>query len=248
MVRIRVAWVWLLAVAAGSGQTPAGFEVAAIKPADPAATGTSTHMMRGQLVMENVSLKECVERAFHVKDYSLAGPSWLDSARFNIVAKPPEGAPREQFDEMLQTLLAERFGLMYHRESKILPAFALVVDKKGLKLKPVQANVQGGGWSMGRGRLTANQLTMRAFAEMLSLHLNHPVKDMTGLSEAYTIKLVYVPDDAPATEAPAVVDGIPAASSIFAALQEQAGLRLETQKLAIDILVVDRMERQPTEN
>ena len=237
----------LLAVAAFGQDTESArpaFEVASIKPADPKANGSSTNFRGTQMVMENLSLKDFIERAFFLKDYSLSGPPWLDSARFDIVAKFPIGAPRDQSELMLQTLLAERFKLEYHRESKVLQAFALVVDRKGLKVAPAQDGKPGGGWSMGRGQIAANHLTMSGVADLLARHLNVPVEDRTGVAGMFDFKLRFVPDDAPA-DAP--VDKL-AASSIFAALQEQAGLKLESRKLPVQILVVDHIERQPVGN
>ena len=184
------------------------------------------------------------EVAFQLKDYSLSAPAWLDSARFDIAAKIPEGAAHERFPEMVQNLLIDRFKLAYHRESKVMPALVLVVDKKGLKVKPVADRGQHGS-STSYGRLTANQLTMARLAEVLSRELDRPVEDRTGVSGLYDITLRFVPDNARPTARP---EDPSASSSIFAALQEQAGLRLETRKLPVEILVVDHIERRPTEN
>src|SRR3954451_10262547 len=111
------------------------FEVASVKPAPP----QSGHMFRigmsggpgtpdpGRINFENVSLKNVIMRAYNVKGYQISGPSWLDSERFDITAKVPAGATKEQFQLMLQNLLAERFKLQLHRESKQMPVYALVV-------------------------------------------------------------------------------------------------------------------------
>ncbi len=195
--------------------------------------------------MENVSLKDCIKQAFDVKDFSLSGPAWLAYPRFDIVAKPPAGTSREQYDAMLQTLLVQRFKLVFHRESRTLPAYALVVDKRGLKVKPVEDDGRPGE-TWGRGLVSGRHITMAGFADLLSRHLDRLVKDMTGLSGVYDIKLLYTPDDATAADPPASDSS--AASSIFAALQEQAGLKLLAERLPIEVLVVDRIERQPTEN
>lgn len=231
----------LFALVACAFAQPA-FEVAAIKPADPNANGSSTHSNFGRITMENVSLKDCIERAFSVKNFSLSGPPWLDSARFNIVAKPPDGTPREQFNAMLQTLLADRFKLAFHRETKVMPAYALLVEKKGLKVQPVETGPDG-GWSTGRGRADVIHITMPQIADFLSQLVDRPVKDMTGVAGRFDFKLRWTPEGAdPATADPSVP------SSIFTALQEIAGLKLEPQRLPIEILVVDRIDRQPTEN
>lgn len=238
----------LLAVAALCVCAQPAFEVASIKPADPNANGSSTHSNAGRITMENVSLKDCIKQAFEVKDFSISGPAWLDSARFNITAKIPDGAPARQVGAMLEALLAQRFGLRYHRETRVLAAYALVVDKKGLKLQSVDQPKQG-GWAMGPGMIQANNITMPMFAEVLSMQLNHPVKDMTGLKGVYDFKLRYTADDFAADRGGSDQDRpVPAGGSIFTLLQEQAGLKLEPQRLPVEILVVEHIERQPTAN
>jgi uncharacterized protein (TIGR03435 family) len=122
-----------------------------------------------------------------------------------------------------------------------MPAYALLVDKKGLKVQPVEGEPQDWG-DFGPGRLTANHTTMSLFAESLSTQLNRPVKDMTNIPGIYDIKLRWTPEGAD----PSVNPSLP--TSIFTALQEIAGLKLEPQRLPIEILVVDHIERQPTEN
>jgi uncharacterized protein (TIGR03435 family) len=223
------------------------FEAASIRPADPAANGTYTHTNPGRTSLENFSLKDCIERAFEVKDFSLSAPAWLDSARFNIEAKAPAGAAPAQFNAMLQRLLIDRFHLEYHRETKAMSAYALVVDKRGLKAEKVEPGQFGYG--SGRGMLDGFRVNMGQFAAILSEFVDHPVKDMTGLGGVYNIKLRWIPD-APAGRGgepvPAADASLP--TSIFYALQEQAGLKLEPQKLPVTILVVDHIERQPTEN
>ena len=240
--------VTLLALALGIAQAQktkpeAVFEVASIKPSENSTYNMSTTWSQGRLIMDNISLQQVVEQAFNLKDYMLSGPSWLEKARFNITAKPPAGASMDQFGPMLQAMLVERFKLEYHRESKVLSAYVMTVDKKGLKLKPTEDKGEG-GWSTGRGKLEGKQLTMAAIADMLSSHLNNPVENQTGLAGAYDLTLLYVPDDSPAD----VHSSPGAASSIYAALQEQAGLKLETKKVPVSIVVIDRIERQPTEN
>src|SRR5579862_513805 len=114
--------VLVAAAALASGQATA-FEVASIKPSDPnSRDGFGTHVREGRIWMENVPLKELIKMAYDVKDFTLSGPSGLvrelDGVRFDIVAKPPEGATRSQYPKMLETLLVERFKLQTHREKK----------------------------------------------------------------------------------------------------------------------------------
>ena len=148
---------------------------------------------------------------------------------------------------MLQTLLVERFKLAFHHESKMLPAYALIVDKKGAKIQPVSSDGQS-GTSSGRGRLAGTKVSMAEFADQLSRQVDRPVQDLTALPGVFNFKLEWTEDNRPVTPG----DGAPAESalgpSIYVALQEQLGLKLEGRKLPIQILVIDHIERVPTEN
>lgn len=219
------------------------FEVASIKAADPNAPGTSIHSTPDRLTLENISLKDCVEQAFEVKDFSLSAPGWLDSARFNITAKASGEVPRKQLNVMLRSLLVDRFKLSFHRESKVMPAFALLLGTKGLKLRP-EADGRS-GWSTGRGMLQGTKLSMAGVADLLAELVNRPVKDMTGVNGVFTFKLRWNPETSVDQQQPSD-PALP--NSVFNALEEQAGLRLEARRLPVEILVVDHIERQPTEN
>lgn len=225
------------------------FEAASIKPGNPSADGSSARSTPGMFVMENMSLKEWMELAFDVKDFSLVGPPWLDSARFNVTARSSDPAAKwADTQAMLRNLLVERFKMAFHREPKLLPAYVLVVDKKGLKLTPSTATKGNSNMNEGRVvRITATHVTVADLAEMLSHQLHGPVKDLTGLTGYYDVKLQYAPFDNGIGESGRSKEDTPA-STVFAALQEQAGLRLETRKTQVDILVIDHIERQPTEN
>jgi uncharacterized protein (TIGR03435 family) len=231
----------LVALSSVWGRTQPAFEVASVKPANPNANATYTRTDAGRLTLENISLKDCIERAFEVKDFSLSAPPWLDSARFDIVAKAPERAKIQQFNVMLQKLIIDRFKLAFHRETRVMPAYALVVDKKGLRVQAVEPG--NSGWSTGRGMLDGIHLPMTQFASLLAERVDRPVKDLTGLSGIFDIKLRWTPEG---TDPSAVDPSLP--TSILTALQEQAGLKLEPQRLPVEILVVDYIERQPTEN
>ncbi len=220
---------------------PASFEVASVKLNTSGSGNSSTHTSKSQFFMENVTLRQTIETAFDVKDYSLSGPPWLDSVRFDVVAKLPPGAEFSQIKPMLQTLLAERFQLSAHREPRTMSAFALVVDKKGSKLQAVEPGIPG--TTTGRGMLRGKSVSMAQFADMLSSRLDRPVKDLTALAGVFNIQLEWTPDEV------AAVDSDEAAGpSIFAAIQAQLGLKLEARKLPVDVLVIDHLEKVPTEN
>jgi uncharacterized protein (TIGR03435 family) len=223
---------------------PLAFEVAAIKPSDPAARGSTRNGTKSEIVMRNFSLKRCVEMAYDVRDFSFSGPDWLDTTHFDITAKPPAGySEREQFGPMMQTLLAERFKLAIHRESKVMPAYALVQAKSGIKLKAVDAGDGGWGTNESNGLLTATRLSMPRLADFLARTLNSPVVDKTEVPGVFSFKLEFSRDEVQAGN-----DRVPDKPSIYTALQEQLGLRLVPQKLPIEIVVVDHIERTPTEN
>lgn len=127
------------APAAVSGGAKLEFEVASVKPAAPMTEGRMRIGMSvdaGRMDYANVSLKDCIRTAYRLKDYQISGPDWLAGARFDIVAKLPEGSTEDQVPEMLQALLADRFKISVHHESKPHDSYALVVAKNGPKLTP----------------------------------------------------------------------------------------------------------------
>ena len=197
------------------------------------------HPSEGQIRMENISLQNCLERAFDVRDYSLSGPPWLKSERFDIVAKIPAGAPRSQVGAMLQALLKDRFHLAFHWTPRELSGYALVVARNGLKIQPVESTDRT-STSSGRGKLQARQLSMDGFADMLGRELNTPVQNSTSMQGLFDLTLEWTPDDAPPDSAPG--------PSLFTALQDQLGLRLRAQKISIPTLVVDSIDRVPSGN
>jgi len=217
------------------------FEVASIKPNVSGDGHSSTHTSKGGATMRNVSLKQCIEMAYDVKDYALSGPDWLGSERFDIVAKPPSGTPEDQFKPMMQALLADRFKMTVHREPKTLSAYALVVGKNGPQLQKTEV---GDGSHMnhdghnGKSKLTGQRVSMPRLADFLARQLDRPVIDMTELTGVFDLKLEWADERQPTPDGP----------SIYTALQEQLGLKLEARKLPVEILVIDHVEKVPTEN
>jgi uncharacterized protein (TIGR03435 family) len=231
-----------ITLAAGA-QTP-GFDVASIKPAGSAGGGSSIRPSPGRVSMENVSLKKLILNAYGIPDdqgYALAGPDWLTTESFDIQATFPADTPLPQIRLMIQALLAERFKLTLHREKRQLPIYTLVVTKNGPKIHAVE---DGPPRTSGvPGRLEATRITMQKLADLLSRQAGLPVVDSTGLKGVFDFTLTWSPDEAAATP----TDGA-AAPSIFTALQEQLGLKLESGKGPVEILVVDHMEKAPTGN
>jgi uncharacterized protein (TIGR03435 family) len=227
---------------------PPAFEVASIKLNTSGGPGAEMYPGKSEVRIKNYSLKQLIQAAYKVKDYSFAGQPWLDSQRFDIVAKLPRDARAGQFPAMLQTLLRERFQLVVHRESRIMTALALVVDKGGLKIKPVEAGQVAAG--LGSTMIRASKVSMTQLADLLSSAMDRPVQDLTELPGVYNIDLKWMPDDAPSMDAAGgdrqSPTGSPAATSVFSAVQE-LGLKLQTRKLPVEVLVVDHAEK-PSEN
>jgi uncharacterized protein (TIGR03435 family) len=199
--------------------------------------------------MTNVTLKFCITRAYRITDPQVLGPGWLDSERYDIMAKTPVGAPDSQIPEMLQALLADRFKLAAHRERKELTVLALVAGKNGPKITKGEPS-EHHGMTSGNGNASGESVTMTRFAEFLSapwVNLGLPVVDQTGLDGTYTFTLKWTPESSDRPERKAV-EAADAPPPLFAALQEQLGLKLEKRKATLEVLVVDHAERVPTEN
>jgi uncharacterized protein (TIGR03435 family) len=235
------------------------FEVASIRPNNSSDNGSSVNGGRGEIMMRNVTLKQIVMAAYDIESYSMSGPDWLDTVRFDVTAKKPPDLPapvepearRAQQQAMLQALLADRFKLVVHREAKVLPAYALVVAKGGLKIEPVEADGSS-GMSNNNGRLTATKVPMEGIARWLSRRLDRPVVDKTDVKGVFSFKLEFSREQALTTTGPGdggkLPDNSDSAPTIFTALQEQVGLKLQTQKLPVELVVIDHIERIPTEN
>ncbi|SPE26963.1 hypothetical protein SBA3_1330028 [Candidatus Sulfopaludibacter sp. SbA3] len=185
--------------------------------------------------------------AFDVKDYQVQGPEWLATERFDISAKVPANITKEQFGLMIQKLLAGRFQMTYHHESREQAVYALVVAKGGSKLKAPDANDAGGGPGamavMGGGHLQARKIVAAGIASMLSTFVDRPVIDETGLTGFYQFTLNWAPEGASdASSGP----------TIYAAIQQELGLRLEPRKMLrkmlLDHVIIDHIEKVPTAN
>jgi uncharacterized protein (TIGR03435 family) len=229
------------------------FEVATVKPGDP---GDHRRMFRilpgGRFSASNVTVKELIIFAYELKDQQLSGgPGWTGSETFNVEAKPESSAPPDQLKLMMRTLLADRFKLSMRRESKELSVYNLVIGKNGPKMTASHdSDVTRRNVRMGRGQIEAQQVSMATLADVLSKVSGRTVLDKTGLAAAYDLKLEWTPD---AGEGPIIGDNPAAAPSdssgpsLFTAIQEQLGLKLEAQKGPVDVFVIERVEK-PSEN
>jgi uncharacterized protein (TIGR03435 family) len=219
------------------------FDVASVKANKSGLFASSLERSGGQLTLRNASLRECIELAYGILDkhYALSGPTWLDSDRYDIVAKTSTPAPREQLLQMLQRLLADRFNLRVHRERRQVRVYALVVARGGPKMKA--ASDVRSNFTFGAGHVAASELSMAELADRLGgpvFQLGIPVIDSTGLPGTFDFTLDWSSGDA-------AVEAI-AKPSLFTAIEEQLGLRLRPAKSMIDIWVVDHAERVAVEN
>lgn len=303
-----------LACATANAADGPTFEVTSIKPAAPPQTfGGDRVMFRfgrrggpgtadpGRITWNNASLMDILVEAWDVKRFQLTGPDWLGTERFDIVAKVPVGTTKEQVRVMWQNLLAERWKLSLHHESKMLEVDELVAAKGGPKLKTTdldpsapEAQAPDGpptsppkldkngipevnapglfmmqmiGPNGPNARMIAKAQTMAQLANRLGDQLNRAVVDKTGLNGKYDFAVEFVPDPGsflggpglgrgpvgPLPGAPPdarqIPDGNdPSGLTLIGALQQQLGLRLHSAKASIDILVIDRVNRVPTEN
>jgi uncharacterized protein (TIGR03435 family) len=239
------------AVALVFGQAAEGnlaFEVASVKPhvaGAPGSTGrTGIEEDPGQIRIENLSLRTLIAISYGVKgSEQLSGQGWLNTTTFDVTAKPPAGYKHEQLQFLLRNLLAERFKLTVHHETKPISAFALVVSKGGHKLH--EATGPRSYLTVRPGLIEGKQRSISELAGGLSRMLGRPVEDQTGLGAKYDLKLEWTPEAPGGAE---IGDAAEPELSLFTALQEQLGLRLESRKAPGDVVVVDHVEKIPTEN
>ena len=178
--------------------------------------------------MENLILL-----TYHVQRYQLKGePGWVRSERFDVAAKAPAGVPKDQTWEMMQTLLAERFRLVVHRETVEMPVYRLVPAKGGLKIRPADRPraEQDGFFQSGRGRIRLRMAGLDQLAFALSDVLERCVQDRSGTKENFDLQLEWTPES-------------PEGPNIMAALAEQLGLKLEGSRAPVEVVVIDRAER-----
>jgi uncharacterized protein (TIGR03435 family) len=280
----------VVGIAYGQASASEKFEVASVKLAGPPALGQGTEARGGpgtsdpgQISYTRMFLSRVFRIAFGMSwEFELSGPGWLDTERYTISAKIPTGTTKEQFRLMLQDLLIQRFGLRFHRDQKIVPAYDLVVvsggpkfkesgpqtsalppgplqsgtpvlDKDGFPVLPDGVNYQD-SFKNGRNHFSA-RLTVAQLAGRLERETGRPVRDRTGLQGTYDLKLDYsveglggqrwVARAQQGLDADARNDGGP---TLFNALQRQLGLKLEDRKKPFDVIVIDHLEKVPTEN
>lgn len=228
-------------------QSGPAFDVASLKAVHStgdlynANLGTAVH---GEVVLTNATLSDCLRFAYGItNDAQISGPDWIRNKdiRFDILAKASPETPRIQLLIMLQALLNERFHLVLHRELKELSYLALTVAKKRPDRSPGNNTLDDSRRSSMPGRIISNRMSMQLLATLLSRFLRATVIDLTGLQGTYVVQLLWTPESATPVEG----DTGP---SIFTAVREQLGLKLEARKGPLEVLLVDRADKFPEEN
>jgi uncharacterized protein (TIGR03435 family) len=224
------------------------FEVASVKPSRPDAIGSNFNRRAGGGIEAiNVSLKELIVFAYDIREQQLVGgPAWLDKDRYDVLAKPQENdnptsvkrAFEEDFRQIrlkMRSLLADRFQLVVHNETRQLPIYVLVVAKGGPHLTP--STSEGLTIHNQKGRVECKKVTMKQFAEnSLTNRMGRTVVDKTGLTGEYDFDFRYAEDQAASSPDSDLPD-------FLTALREQLGLRLEGQQGPVDVIVIDRAEK-----
>jgi uncharacterized protein (TIGR03435 family) len=244
-MRIGVTILVVTAAAALRAQSPA-FEVASVKPNH---TGdhprTYPRLQNGTFRAEIASLKTLIVVAYGLIELRISGPDWLNTEKYDILAKAPESTPDTQLQPLLQALLKDRFHLEAHFEMKEMPVYEMVIGKGGTKLKPFDpAQRLEIPQRLGQSVLAMGVGTTSQIADALARAAGRPVLDKTGMAQEvrYEWMLNYAPLSTNGDAANSV------APDLFAAVEQQLGLKLESKRASIRILVIDHADRVPTEN
>jgi uncharacterized protein (TIGR03435 family) len=257
MTRIPIVGFLTLLTCGALGQAPAQtvakslvFDVASIKvnnqtirrdgPSPPQLD--AIHVEPDGVTMRAITMMACIKWAFEVNAGQITGPEWLRSEHFDIAAKASGLTSDGQLRQMMQALLADRFKLAVHRETKQLSVYNLVEAKGGIKCKPEEGDGEAVVTPARGGVATIQRANLSLIADLLSDELGQPVINQTGLKGRFTCTAdprPYVPDPS---------QPIDRLSMIITLLQEQFGLKLEAKKQAVEMVIVDHLEKTPTAN
>ncbi len=220
------------------------FEAASVRPAAGGMDPT-IQVQPGSFTERNESLHSLVQWAWDVTPPQIDAPSWFGQTRFDIVAKAAGGADESQLRLMVQKLLADRFGLKVHKEPRVMPVYVMTLAKSGPKFQESQTE---GAFVLERTSpviLSAHHARMTDLAQGISGEIGRPVVDATGLKGRYEIHMDVSPYLIKANGGEGQLDVM---SILFTGLQDLLGLKLESAKQSVDVLVIDHAEKSPTEN
>jgi uncharacterized protein (TIGR03435 family) len=251
----RIAILLALACGLGRSQTPAPaapqfhFEVASIRMVEDhdqemLARGIQpmswSRFPTNRFYAHSMPLSALIGMAYEVDGKNITGePNWLDSQHYDVDARV-EGDRQLTYEEikpLLQDLLAQRFHLVVHQSTKMTSGYAMIVGKGGAKLQASSEGVQQHAQVLPNG-FQVWHMDAKGIATVVSIPAGGPVADKTGLTGTYDVKLSYAPPNDPSSNLP----------SFFTALQEQLGLKLESDKVPVEMLVIDHVDKIPTEN
>ena len=226
------------------------FDVATVKMGGPVLPNGNININTGKILngvvtLSNATLSDCLLFAYSLTTADqIAGPDWINvkSVRFEVTGKAPPETPPAQLMLMLQALLKERFQMTLHTEPREMAHYDLVIGKNGPKLKDSTVSPAEATGMVRLDGIRSNRMNMTKLATMLSRMTRIPVIDKTGLTGFYQFNLQYADEVSKAGEEN------PVGPSIFTAVQEQLGLKLESKKGPVDVLVIDHAEKVPVEN
>ena len=232
------------AVLAQQPDAPPQFDVASVRPSQPGKEGIDA--LPGSLTMRNIRMRPCLAWAYDLEEDLIQGPDWINDAWFDIVAKASGPAAQPELRRMLQSLLAARFNLACHRETKEIPVLILTIGKNGSKLQPTDTDGSP-SFKTGKLNLTGQGATVSQLTHFLSRELHMPIVDHTGLTGRFNY---FLDINAYITEEIRKTPGVPpeAPSIIAQAIQAQLGLKLDAKKAPVEVLVIDHLDKTPTEN
>jgi uncharacterized protein (TIGR03435 family) len=246
---VRIISLLLLTAIAALAQPakPLAFDVASIRPGHSGRE--SIEFGPASLTMRNVRLSACIRWAYGVQDVQVSGPAWLNEVWFEIFAKSAGEVKVSELRQMLQTLLADRFKLAVHRDTKEMTVLVLTVSKSGHKLAPADGDGPP-SFQIGKLNLTGKNTTLSQLLDFIANEVHIPVVDQTGLTGRYNyffdIEPYYSEESRKATDS----DGKPldANAIIAVAMQKELGIKAESKKVPLEVIVVDHVEKTPIEN
>jgi uncharacterized protein (TIGR03435 family) len=222
------------------------FEIASVKAGTPGPE--RIEVGPGSVTMRNVRLPGCIRWAYSVREDQVSGPAWMNDVWFEITGKAAGPATPMELRTMMQTLLAERFKLTLHRQTKEMSALVMTVSKGGHKMKAVETEGSP-SFQTGKLNLTGSGALLSQLTDFLSKEIRFPIIDQTGLTGRFDYFLdinAYVTEEmkkegnnGPPPDAPTIV---------AMALQSQLGLKLDSKKAPVEILIIDTLDKTPTEN
>lgn len=241
-LRLTLLWVAATCLVYSEGfAQPQGleFEVATIKPSAASVFPVTTlpRLRDGRVDGKNLSLKTLLALAYEVSDFQITGPNWLSTNRYDIAATVPDGTVQSQVAQMLRTLITERFQIVTHSESVQTNVFAMTVEESGPKFRRLEQGERIRPVIPPKAAVIMVNGDMRTWGEWLTRVVGRPVIDQTGLVGSFGLSVIY--DNG---------DGKSDLPEIFAAVQEQLGLKLTPRRMPVTMLVVDQADRVPAEN